>query len=106
MRRNRDCICRKSGCRFVGLVTEVFELVQLRVPCSEMHYVLVKDLENYLRGYGEVSVDLVDVSVVVSITEARSREIRWFELSERLSELVGGDLDVVMRGNRLFIKVK
>ena len=44
--------------------------------------------------------------MVVSITEARSREIRWFELSERLSELVGGDLDVVMRGNRLFIKVK
>lgn len=79
-------------------------MIELRVPCSDMHYVIVKDLENELRNYGEVGIDLRDVSVVVWVSKARSKEIAWFELTSRLVEVVGRDLVVEIRGNRVVMR--
>lgn len=79
-------------------------MIELRVPCSDMHYVIVKDLENELRNYGEVGIDLRDVSVVVWVSTARSKEISWFNLTSRLVEVVGRDLVVEIRGNRVVMR--
>lgn len=82
----------------------VLEMVELRVMCAELDYLVVKDLENELRFYGEVGIDLTDVSVVLWVTDKRSREIRWFELTSRLRDLIGREIEIVCREKKLLFR--